>query len=64
MTNDPAGVREASKNVVALKPRVRAQEVVHGVSRREHAQHVFDGQTATPNNRLPAEDLRINCNAP
>ena len=42
---------------------VACQQGVEVVARRDHAQDVLHGEAASPNDRLSAEDLRIDCDA-
>ena len=63
MADDAARVGKAGKHVLPLKPRVGANQIVHGIARRQHAEYVLDGQAPASDDRLSAEDLRVDRNA-
>jgi len=53
----------AGKHVFALEPRIGTQQIIDRVTRRQHAEYVLDGQAPASDNRLTAEDLRIDRDA-
>src|SRR5437588_7660604 len=59
VTDDAARIGKAGKHVFALEPRIGTQQIIDRVTRRQHAEYVLDGQAPASDNRLAAEDLRI-----
>ena len=59
----PARVDEARSNIFGLKPRVAFEDCFRRIARSQHAQYVFDSQSAPADDRLAAENLRIDRNA-
>ena len=58
-TDDAAGVRQAGEDVFGLEPRIALQYGLVIVARRQHSQHVLDGQTTASNDRFAAVNPRI-----
>jgi hypothetical protein len=63
MTHNAAGVQQAGTHVFWLQPRVFGQQRVGRVAGGEHAQDVLHGKAAPSDDRLPAEDLRVDGDA-
>src|SRR5689334_23348730 len=54
-------VLEARLYVLALEPGIPREHRLHGVPRSEHPEDVLHGETASADDRLAAEDLRVAC---
>ena len=63
MTDNTAGVSEAREHVLALEPWIGPQQVIDAVPRGQHAEHMLDRQPPAADDRLSAEDLRIDGDA-
>ncbi len=60
---DAASVNEAGLDVFALEAGIGSKHVFGGVTRREHSEHVHDGQTAAAIDRFAPENLRVHSDA-
>lgn len=58
MPHHAAGVYQACLNVLGLEPRIAFEYRRRVVAGRQHPQYVLDGQPATSDNRLAAENTR------
>jgi hypothetical protein len=59
VAHDPMSVGEAGEHIVTFETRIGAQEIIHAVAGRQHAQNVLDSQAATSKGGLPTEDSRV-----
>ena len=60
MTDETSRIYQAGLHVVAFEPRVLPEEIINRVSGRQHPEDVLHRQAPAPNDRLAAEDARIN----
>ena len=60
MTDETSRIYQAGLHVVAFEPRVLPEEIIDRVSGRQHPEDVLHRQAPAPNDRLAAEDARIN----
>jgi hypothetical protein len=59
LTYYAARVGKAGEDILPLEPRIGTEQVIDRVTRRQHAEHVLDSQAAVSDDRLSAEDFRV-----
>ena len=63
MPDNASCIDKARLDVRRLQPRVAFQDRFCAVSRGEHPDNVLDGEPTATNDRLPAEELRVDRDA-
>ena len=59
MSNQSASIDEARLDIFGLEPGIALENGLWTIARGEHAEHMLHGEPMPTNDRLPAEDLRV-----
>ena len=63
MTTSHADMSPAGLNILTFQPRITVKDHVGRIARSQHTQDMFDSESATSNDRLPTENLRVHRDA-
>lgn len=63
VANDAAGIDQTRLNVLPFEPRIAFEDCFGAVTRSEHPQDMFYGESPAANDGLPAKYLRVNCDS-
>ena len=59
MTDNAPRVGKTGEHIIALEPGIGTKQIINGVTRRQHAEYVLDGQSPAPDDRLAAKNSRV-----
>jgi len=62
VSDQSASVDEARLDILRFEPGIAFEDGFRAVASGEHTEDMFHGQPTPPNNRLPAENLRVHGN--
>lgn len=61
VADQTSGIDKAGSDIVRLKPGIALQDRLRRVSGRQHAKHVLDRKSMSPDDGLAAKDRRVGC---
>ncbi len=63
MADESVGIGKTSLDILTLQPPIVMKDRVRLVTRSQHTKDMFDSESATSDNRLPGENLRVHRDA-
>ena len=59
MADEPMGIGKAGLNILTLQPRIATKDRLRCIAGSQHAKDMFNGESPTSDNRLPAENILV-----